>query len=97
VATAIGLVLALGDGSRLTQQIGFGFYGAGAPISAIFAAIAGDLPLAPFTDIVMWLVFAVLAVRISERRAIPIGRVLGLVIAAAAVLGLVVSFLIERA
>jgi hypothetical protein len=97
VATASGLVLALGDGSRLTQQIGFAFYGAGAPISAIFAAIAGDLPLAPFTDVVMWLVLAVLAVRISERRVIPVGRVLGFVIAAAAVLGLVVSFLIERA
>ncbi len=89
--------MALGDGGRLTQQLGFALYGAGAPVSGVFAAIAGDLPLAPFTDIVIWLILAVAATRVSERRHLPLGRVLGLIIAGAGVLGVVVSFLIERA
>ena len=97
VATAIGLVLALGDGGRLVQQTGFALYGAGAPVSGIFAAIAGELPVAPFTDIVVWLILAVVAARASERSRLPLSRVLGLVVAGALVLGVVVSFLIERA
>ncbi|MEX2654198.1 MAG: hypothetical protein WD532_04110 [Acidimicrobiia bacterium] len=97
VATSIGLLLALSDGGRLTQQFGFALYGAGAPVSGIFAAIAGELPLAPFTDVIVWLVLAVGATRASERLGIPISRVLGVVISAALTLGLVVSFLIERA
>jgi hypothetical protein len=97
VATALGLVLALGDGGRLVQQTGFALYGAGAPVSGVFAAIAGDLPVAPFTDIVLWLVLAVGAAHLSERRTIALGRVLGFVIAGALTLGVVVSFLIERA
>lgn len=97
VATGIGLTLALGDGGRFTQQLGFAFYGAGAPISGIFAAIAGELPLAPFTDVVVWLVLAVFAARASDRRGAPLARVLMVVIAGAGILGLVVSFLIERA
>lgn len=96
IATSIGLLLALGDGGRLTQQLGFALYGAGAPVSGIFAAIAGELPLAPFTDIIIWLVLAVVATRAGERLRVPIGRVLGVVISAALTLGLVVSFLIER-
>lgn len=97
LATSVGLFLALGDGGRLTQQIGFAFYGAGAPISGVFAAIAGELPLAPFTDVIVWLVLAVGATRLSERRGIPLRQVLVLTVAAALTLGLVVSFLIERA
>lgn len=97
VATALGLVLALGDGGRLVQQVGFALYGAGAPVSGLFAAIAGELPLAPFTDVVVWLVLAALATRTSERHDLPLGRVLGLVLGAATVLGVAVSFLIERA
>ena len=97
LATSIGLFLALGEGGRLTQQIGFALYGAGAPISGVFAAIAGELPLAPFTDLILWLVLAVGATRLSERRLLPLSQVLGLAIAAALTLGLVVSFLIERA
>lgn len=97
VATSVGLILALSDGGRLVQQVGFALYGAGAPVSGIFAAVAGELPLAPFTDIVIWLILAVVATRVAERQRVPLSRVLGLVIAAAGVLGLVVSFLIERA
>ncbi|HVR32286.1 MAG TPA: hypothetical protein VMS74_06205 [Acidimicrobiia bacterium] len=96
-ATVAGLALALGDGGRITQQIGFALYGAGAPVSGIFAAVAGELPLAPFTDIVIWLVLAVLATKVTEQRLFPLSRVLGLVIGAALSLGVVVSFLIERA
>lgn len=95
-ATVAGLVLALGDGGRIAQQLGFALYGAGAPVSGIFAAVAGELPLAPFTDIVIWLVLAVSAAKVSERRELPLRRVLGMVIGAAISLGVVVSFLIER-
>lgn len=97
LATATGLALALGDGGRLTQQVGFALYGAGAPISGLFAAVAGELPLAPLTDVVVWLVLAVVAARISERRAIPLPRILLVVLAGAMTLGTIVSFLIERA
>ena len=97
LATGTGLLLALGDGGRLTQQIGFALYGAGAPISGLFAVMAGELPLAPFTDVIVWLVLAVFAARASDRRGAPLARVLMIVIAGAGVLGLVVSFLIERA
>ena len=96
-ATVAGLVLALGEGGRITQQIGFALYAAGAPVSGVFAAVAGELPLAPFTDVVVWLVLAVFATKASERRVLSTGRVLGLVIGAALSLGVVVSFLIERA
>jgi hypothetical protein len=58
--------------------------------------MAGELPLAPFTDAVVWLVLAVAVVRISEQRRQPLAPMLALVIAGASVLGLVVSFLIER-
>jgi hypothetical protein len=97
VATAAGLVLALGDTTPLVQQIGFGLYGAGAPISGLFAAIAGELPLAPFTDLIVWLVLAVVATRVSEGRSIDLSRVLGVILALASALGFIVSFLIERA
>lgn len=96
-ATIAGLVLALGDGGRITQQAGFALYGAGAPVSGVFAAIAGELPLAPFTDVVIWLVLAVFATKVSERHELALSRVLGLVMGAALSLGIVVSFLIERA
>lgn len=96
-ATAAGLLLALGDASRVVQQVGFALYGAGAPISGIFAAIAGELPLAPFTDLIVWLVAAVGATAVSDRRRVPIGRVLASIIGGALILGLVISFLIERA
>jgi hypothetical protein len=97
LATASGLALALGDTPAIAQQVGFALYGAGAPISGLFAAIAGELPLAPFTDLIAWLVLAVLATRISERGSVPLSRVLGVILACACVLGIVVSFLIERA
>jgi hypothetical protein len=96
LATAAGLVLALADTSPLVQQIGFGLYGAGAPISGLFAAIAGELPLAPFTDLIAWLVLAVLATRVSEGKSIALFRVLGVILACACTLGIIVSFLIER-
>lgn len=96
LATSSGLALALGDTSAVAQQVGFALYGAGAPISGLFAAIAGELPLAPFTDLIVWLVLAVAATRISERGAVRLSRVLGLIVACACVFGIAVSFLIER-
>lgn len=96
-ATALGLMLALGDGSAVTQQVGFALYGAGAPISGLFAAVAGELPLAPFTDAFVWMGAAVVATRVSGRRAIPLDRVLAVIVALALTLGVIVSFLIERA
>ncbi|MFP5333170.1 MAG: hypothetical protein ACLGHX_12540 [Acidimicrobiia bacterium] len=96
-ATAIGLTLALGEGGRAVQQIGFAFYAAGAPVSGLFAAIAGELPLAPFTDLIIWLVLAVGAARWSERSGVGLRRMLVRIMGAAGAFGVVVSFLIERA
>lgn len=97
VATALGLTLALGEGGRAVQQIGFAFYAAGAPVSGLFAAIAGELPLAPFTDLIIWLVLAVGAARWSERSGVELRRILVGVMGTAGAFGAVVSFLIERA
>lgn len=96
-SVAMGLAIALGDDvGRLGERIGFTLYGAGAPISALFAAIAGELPLAPLTDVIVWIVAAAGTTRLTERRGIPMARSIALVIAMALVYGVVVSSFIER-
>lgn len=92
---ASGLWLALDDTpSFWEERIGLALYVAGAPISGIFAALVGNLPLAPFTDIIVWLVAAGLIARRVDRS--PPVRPLLLTIGASLVFGGLVSQLIER-
>jgi hypothetical protein len=96
-AVAVGLSLALAeDPSPLAERLGFALYGTGAPISALFAAVAGELPLAPLTDIVVWIVAAAGVVKWAERRAVPVWRPISIVLAVALCYGLVVSSFLER-
>lgn len=97
-AVVVGLLLALADDpSPLAEQVGFGLYAAGAPVSGLFAVITGDLPLAPFTDAFVWIPLAWGATRLIERRRARPWRVVGPIIGAALAYGTVISFLIERA
>lgn len=97
-AIILGLTLALDDRcTGVCERAGFALYGAGAPVSALFAVAAGELPVAPFTDVIVWLLAAAGAARLVERRGRRLGRVLGAIAGAAAVYGVAVSFLIERA
>lgn len=96
-AVAIGLVLILGeDPSPLAETLGLALYAAGAPVSGVFAVIAGDLPLTLYLDVVVWVVGGAAMTKLSER-----GRPLALLLVTAIVLalafGFAVSTLIELA
>jgi len=96
-ATATGLSLALGSAPGPTaERIGFLLYGAGAPVSALFAMIAGELPLAPLTDLVVWVAAAVAATRIADRRGTPIWKPLTVIVGASVAWGVVASSALER-
>lgn len=97
-AIILGLTLALDDGcTGLCEQAGFALYGAGAPISALFAVVTGELPLAPFTDVLVWLLASAWVTRRVERRGRSLGRLVAAIAGAALAYGVAVSFLIERA
>ncbi len=95
-SVALGLWLALADNpSTAAERIGLALYVAGAPISGVFSAMVGQLPLAPFTDAIVWLVVAGLIARQSEKGR-SLARLLTATIGIALLFGLVVSQAIER-
>jgi hypothetical protein len=95
VAVTIGLVLALADDpSPAAERIGLALYVAGAPVSGVFAALVGELPLAPLTDAIVWLVAAGLIARRFEGRLLR--NPLLLTMGGALVFGALVSQAIER-
>ncbi len=95
VSVSTGLWLALADDpSPWAERVGLALYVAGAPVSGVFAALVGELPLAPFTDVIVWLVAGGLIARRAETR--PLARPLVAVVAAALVFGAALSQLIER-
>jgi hypothetical protein len=97
-AVAVGLALALGtDPAPWAERVGFALYAAGAPVSGLFAAIAGELPLAPLTDVVVWVLAAAGATRWADRRSVPPTKPLLTVMVAALVYGAVVGSFLERA
>jgi hypothetical protein len=96
-AVAIGLTLILGDNpSPTAEAVGLALYAAGAPVSGVFAALAGDLPLTLYLDVLVWVLAAAGVSRLVERGR-PVGRSVLSVIGAALVLGFIVSNLIELA
>ena len=96
-AVAIGLTLILGDDPSATAEtVGLALYAAGAPVSGVFAAMAGDLPLTLYLDVVVWVLAGAGVTRLADRgRGLP-KPLLG-VIGAALVFGFAVSTLIELA
>jgi hypothetical protein len=96
-AVGVGLFLILGeDPSPAAETVGLALYAAGAPVSGIFAAIAGDLPLTLWLDIVVWVLAGAGVTRLAER-GFGLARPILVVIGAALVLGLGISSLIELA
>lgn len=82
---------------RLCETAGLALYGAGGPVSGLFAALAGGLVLAWPVDITLWIVLAFGAIKLSNARAIPIRRVAIWVLSGALLWGVLVASLLERA
>lgn len=96
-ATA-GVSLALGAGcGPVCETVGFTLYGAALPVSAVFAALAGSLPVAWPLDTTFWLIAAFLISRFAERRAINITTVVARVVILALVYGFAISLVLEAA
>ncbi len=97
VAVSTGLTLVLRDGcAGACETIGFTLYAAGAPISGLFAVLAGELPLAYLTDIALWIAVAAGTARLVERRRLQVLRTVTAVIGIALVYGLAASGFLER-
>lgn len=92
---AAGLWLSLST-PPIAERLGFTLYAAGAPVSAAFAAIAGELPLAPFTDVIVWMVIAALIGRSVERSGSHLWRPIGVTVVVSLLYGAGISSLIER-
>lgn len=98
IAGTLGVSLALGSGCNgACETAGFALYGAALPISAVFAATAGDLPIAWPLDLTFWLVTAFALSRISERRGRSIPAVVGAAILVALAFGAAISTFITTA
>lgn len=98
VASSFGVSMALGpECTGACETAGFALYGAALPISAIFAATAGDLPIAWPLDASFWLVIAFAVSRISERRGRSVAAVVGATILIAFVFGAAISMFITTA
>lgn len=97
LAVAAGLAIVLGDDpSPAAARVGLTLYAAGAPVSGLFAAVAGELPLTLYLDILVWVLAGAGVTRLAERGH-RLGGLLAAVVAAALGFGLVVSSLIELA
>ncbi len=81
----------------LCEAAGLALYGAGGPVSGLFAALAGGLVLAWPVDITLWIVLAFGAIKLSTARAISIKRVATWVLSGAFLWGVLVASLLERA
>lgn len=95
VAGTVGVSMALGSGcSGVCETVGFGLYGAALPISAVFAAVAGDLPIAWPLDATFWLIAAFGLSRMSERSSRSIAGVVVAAIVVALIFGAAISLFI---
>lgn len=96
-AVTLGLSILLQDDvSGTMERIGFVAYASGAPVSGLFAALAGGLPLTLYLDVLVWMLAAAGIVRLAQRGR-STRRLVSAVIAVAIVFGLVISSLVELA
>jgi hypothetical protein len=95
VSVALGLTLiGMQDPTPLQEFLGLTAYGAGAPISGLFAALAGDLPLTIYLDVLVWVLAAAGIARLSDRGR-PITRLCLVTIGIALAYGVVIASSIE--
>ncbi len=96
VAAAAGVSLALRTGCEgACEAVGFTLYAGALPISGVFAAVAGDLPIAWPLDTTLWVILALMLSRIAERRRLGVPRVVLMAIVVALLYGFTLSFFIE--
>ncbi|MGF1665507.1 MAG: hypothetical protein ACFCVC_04460 [Acidimicrobiia bacterium] len=96
-AVAIGLSLVLADDpSPTAETVGLALYAAGAPVSGVFAAAAGDLPLTLYLDVLVWILAGAGISKLAERGG-GLPRPLFAVIGLALLFGFGISSLIELA
>ena len=97
VMVAIGLGLLLGDDPGPTAElVGFTAYAAGAPVSGLFAALAGGLPVTLYLDVLIWMLAGAGIVRLADRGR-SMSRLLAMSMGIALVYGLGISSLVELA
>ena len=96
VSAAAGVSLALRTGCEgACEAVGFTLYAGALPISGMFAAIAGDLPIAWPLDTTLWVIVALMLSRVAERRRLGVPRVVLSAIVVALLYGFTLSFFIE--
>ena len=97
-AATAGISIALSDGcGGACETLGFTLYAAALPVSGVFAAVAGDLPVAWPLDTTLWVVAALAVSRVAELRRVSVLRVVTWAMLLAFVYGFAVSFFIESA
>jgi hypothetical protein len=77
------------------ERLGLTLLYAGGPVSAVFGVVGGQIVIAWPVDIVLWILLAVLAVRVAERRGTSPRSTAAAIIGAALVVGFALSFLVE--
>ena len=95
VLVGVGLGIILGPSPEgLTERVGLTLFAAGAPVSGLFAALAGDLPFTIYLDVIVWVLVGAAVVKLTAR-----GRRLWVMIviveAVAIIYGLGISSLVE--
>jgi len=94
-ATA-GVSLALRTGCEgVCEAVGFTLFSGALPISGMFAAVAGDLPIAWPLDTTLWVIVALMLSRVAEGRHLGVPRVVLTAIVVALLYGFTLSFFIE--
>lgn len=96
VSAATGVSLALRAGCEgVCESVGFTLYAGALPISGMFAAVAGDLPIAWPLDTTLWMIVALMLSRVAERRRLGVPPVVLTAIVVALLYGFTLSFFIE--
>lgn len=96
VSAVAGVSLALRSGCEgVCEAVGFTLYAGALPISGVFAAVAGDLPIAWPLDATLWVIVALMLSRVAERRRVGVPRVVVEAIVVALLYGFTLSFFIE--
>lgn len=95
-ASATGFGLATAERcTNLCARAAVLLYAAGTPVSGLFSALAGGLPLAWPLDITLWVVIGIATSRLARWRRIPVWRMILAVIAVALIYGWGLSGLVE--